>query len=682
MSNFYKDFLSTGLTTPRGRKVLGTLVLLALLSGRSAICKTKDTRYILTQIPSVDKTVSKRADRRVSWGDYVKILKTCQKTDSYTYPLILMYTIVLVTRIMMTTQLMSNISRIVKYLTKKDWPQMFDTMHKFALICFPSMIFTGLQHYLEKMVELKIQTSLTRSLTDRYFDSNRFYKLTDNNVDKIITNDVDTFSQEFVNSFNGIAKPSVDIMYLSYLLSRSLGTSNLMKFYAYFMVTTGILNAIKLPFSSFVKHRLAIDSEFKSNLSRTREYTESIAFLKGGDTEKQISDRKLYDIEQYTKKIAFYKIIPDMLDAYFIKYGGMMVGCMTIIPKIYSENFTGDSSDITEHYTLTAGLLTTLGKTIVELISVQRSLYNLEGVTARIKELTKSLDKIKSTSTEKCGDNIAIKDVDIIVPVTTQSSVCLNKLDSGAEIVMTYPAHDKISLSDTDVQTKTVRCLINNLNIVVEKDKSLVVVGNNGTGKSSLFRTLAGLWAIQDKGKISLPEKVKFIPQKSYFTIDTLYNSVCYPKCCCEDNNASSLLDKSKYVTNSDKRAVDELINEVGLTDVLDRYGYTKKIDWTSKLSGGEKQRLAVVRALYDNPEYCIMDEATSAMSDDIEEKIYQLCLTRNVTMISIVHKESLKKFHKFQLKLLGEGEWLHEPVNIEPVDIKSVDVESDEMIN
>jgi ABC-type uncharacterized transport system fused permease/ATPase subunit len=440
-----------------------------------------------------------------------------------------------------------------------------------------------------------------------------------------------------------------------------MGAPNLINFYAYFIIAIGILNVIKLPFSRFVKNKLNYESAFKTNLSRTREYTESIAFLKGGETEKIICNRKLHIIEQYTKKIAFYKIIPDMLDAYFIKYGGMMVGCMTIIPKVYSDSFTGDSSDITEHYTLISGLLSALGRTIIDLISVQKSLYNLEAVTYRIKDLAISLDNLKpDTASTTDNTDIKIKDVNIITPMAAIPSTV--NLDNMTE---------SDSLSNHHIITKLIAlenpiCLIRDLNITIKKHKSLVVIGSNGTGKSSLFRTLAGLWPIQDKGQIFLPKKVKFIPQKSYFTIDTLYNSVCYPKYCADDssslNNTKTI--QSKYITDDDKQSIDQLINEVGLDDVFKRYGHTKKIDWTSKLSGGEKQRLAIVRALYDNPEYCVMDEATSAMSNDIEEKIYLLCTKRNVTMVSIVHKESLKKFHTCQLKLLGQGEWIYEIIN------------------
>ena len=661
MPNFYKDFLSTTIATAQGKKVIGILVLLVIISGRSAIYKATDTTYILSCVPDDDTSVNKKTHNNVSYKDYVNLLNVCQKTDPYTYPLIFMYTIVLVSRIIITTRLMSNISQCVKYLTKKDWHMLIGTMHNFALICFPSMMFAGLQHYLENMVALKIQTSLTKALISRYFDSNRFYKIADNNVDKIITNDVDAFSQDFVNSFNGIAKPSVDITYLSYLLSRRMGAPNLINFYAYFIIAIGILNVIKLPFSRFVKNKLNYESAFKTNLSRTREYTESIAFLKGGETEKIICNRKLHIIEQYTKKIAFYKIIPDMLDAYFIKYGGMMVGCMTIIPKVYSDSFTGDSSDITEHYTLISGLLSALGRTIIDLISVQKSLYNLEAVTYRIKDLAISLDNLKpDTASTTDNTDIKIKDVNIITPMAAIPSTV--NLDNMTE---------SDSLSNHHIITKLIAlenpiCLIRDLNITIKKHKSLVVIGSNGTGKSSLFRTLAGLWPIQDKGQIFLPKKVKFIPQKSYFTIDTLYNSVCYPKYCADDssslNNTKTI--QSKYITDDDKQSIDQLINEVGLDDVFKRYGHTKKIDWTSKLSGGEKQRLAIVRALYDNPEYCVMDEATSAMSNDIEEKIYLLCTKRNVTMVSIVHKESLKKFHTCQLKLLGQGEWIYEIIN------------------
>jgi ABC-type uncharacterized transport system fused permease/ATPase subunit len=90
----------------------------------------------------------------------------------------------------------------------------------------------------------------------------------------------------------------------------------------------------------------------------------------------------------------------------------------------------------------------------------------------------------------------------------------------------------------------------------------------------------------------------------------------------------------------------------------------TLSVDWTEILSGGERQRLAIVRALYDNPSFCILDEATSAMSNEIEEKIYKLFLDRGITIVSIVHKESLKKFHKKQLNLLGDGQLVLSDIN------------------
>jgi ABC-type uncharacterized transport system fused permease/ATPase subunit len=100
------------------------------------------------------------------------------------------------------------------------------------------------------------------------------------------------------------------------------------------------------------------------------------------------------------------------------------------------------------------------------------------------------------------------------------------------------------------------------------------------------------------------------------------------------------------------------LIDRVGMRSVVNRYNPTDKTDWMSQLSGGEKQRLAIVRALYDNPAFCIMDEATTAMLSDIEESIFKLLIERGITIISIVHKESLLRYHKKELRLLGNGEW------------------------
>ena len=92
-------------------------------------------------------------------------------------------------------------------------------------------------------------------------------------------------------------------------------------------------------------------------------------------------------------------------------------------------------------------------------------------------------------------------------------------------------------------------------------------------------------------------------------------------------------------------------------TYLRDRHNYNI-VDWMSVLSGGEKQRLAFVRMLYKEPEFCILDEATSAISNDIEEKIFQILKDRKLTLVSIIHKESLEKYHDIKVTLYGNNKY------------------------
>ncbi|VBB18347.1 hypothetical protein YASMINEVIRUS_810 [Yasminevirus sp. GU-2018] len=644
------DVVKHSLNDKRGRQVYGVFAFVLILAYRSIISKKRDVKNIMSFVPSHLMNLSgQEKQRRLGFNDYLQIIRQCQHEDSSLYPSLLIYTSVLVSRIVLTTKLMENISTTVKFMTKKNWDGMFKSQYKFVLICLPSMILVGVQNFLEKFVETKIRASLTTSLTKKYFASKRYYRVTDQQIDKVMSNDTEGFSREFMHCYHGVVKPSTDVVYLSAVISRKIGVMNMIKFYAYFFGVANVLNMLKLPFSKLYKYKLALESDFKTNLSRTREYVEPIAFLNGGETEMRISDTKLKNVSDYANMLAVYKMVPDMLDAFFIKYGGMMIGFLIILPKVYSGNFKGDSSDITEHYTFSSGMLTTLGKTVVELISVQKDLHILDGLASRIRDAYEKLSSLKdtkdgvnfstgidqSTSMTRCEDTIKITNLSVTTPTSDTSSNTLSTSSTSSD------------LSNESVAKKY---LIENLTIDVKKGDSLVVVGSNGTGKTSLFRTLAGLWDAQNSDKIVLPKKTKFIPQRPYFTIDDFYSSIVYPK---------------TQVSDSDKKVIDELVNEVGMSDVVKRYNTTERVDWTEKLSGGEKQRLAIVRALYDYPDFCIMDEATSAMSNDVEEKIFKLCLSRGVTLISIVHKESLEKFHQKQLRLLGGGAWSYDTINV-----------------
>ncbi|MGE3912436.1 MAG: ABC transporter ATP-binding protein/permease [Chloroflexota bacterium] len=171
----------------------------------------------------------------------------------------------------------------------------------------------------------------------------------------------------------------------------------------------------------------------------------------------------------------------------------------------------------------------------------------------------------------------------------------------------------------------------------VEPGERVVVSGPSGTGKSTLFRAIAGIWPF-GQGRVSLPEgaRVLFLPQKPYIPIGTLRDAVSYPAA----GEAFS------------EEGVREALAAVNLGQLADRL--EERQNWSMSLSGGELQRLAIARALLHRPDWLFLDEATSALDAATEEMVYTVLRERlgEATIVSIVHRPPAEDFHDATIQL------------------------------
>jgi putative ATP-binding cassette transporter len=195
--------------------------------------------------------------------------------------------------------------------------------------------------------------------------------------------------------------------------------------------------------------------------------------------------------------------------------------------------------------------------------------------------------------------------------------------------------------------------LVSDLNISLNRSEKLLVVGSSGIGKSTLIRTLAGLWPFGE-GRIFLPprDKILFLPQKPYLPVGSLKDVLVYPN---GDPNISDDVLKGLLVSLNLKHLVDH-ISEVNM--------------WSQILSLGEQQYLAFGRIFLQKPEWIFMDEATSAL-DERSERILYNRLKNDLpesAVISVGHRSSLISYHGTKLTILGEGKWRLDMIN--PTDI------------
>ena len=171
--------------------------------------------------------------------------------------------------------------------------------------------------------------------------------------------------------------------------------------------------------------------------------------------------------------------------------------------------------------------------------------------------------------------------------------------------------------------------LLDNAALSLTPGNSVVVTGRSGTGKSTLFRALAGIWPF-GRGRVELPGRTMFLPQRPYIPLGSLRHVVAYP------------LPPETF----DRAAIAQALSDAGLPQFVPLLD--KDENWPQRLSGGEQQRVALSRALLAKPDWLFLDEATSNLDPEAETEIY-LTLKRllpGTTLVSIAHRPSVAQFH------------------------------------
>lgn len=342
---------------------------------------------------------------------------------------------------------------------------------------------------------------------------------------------------------------------------------------AYGGLMSGLMLYICRPLVSCFARKNEAEGIFRFALMRLRENAESIALLRGAESEKQ-TFKTAYDTV-VTRWLAIVRQHGRL--TWITNSSGPMI---PVVPLLFAapKYFSGD---------LTLGEVTQLAGAFVQ---VQMAISWLVDNYNRIAECYASARRVM-----------------VLVEASEAVEARLAGQD-GAKIDLATSADATIRLSGVSVHDPAGRPLVNSASLSLAPGDRVAVSGNSSAGKTALVRAIAGLWP-WGRGRVEKPRSLTamVMPQKPYMPMGTLRSALLYP------------FDEKPV---GDDRLI-EVLAGVGLQHLAHRLSEEDR--WDQILGTGERQRIAVARALIHAPDVLVVDDGLSSLEASAQKTLLEL---------------------------------------------------------
>jgi putative ATP-binding cassette transporter len=370
----------------------------------------------------------------------------------------------------------------------------------------------------------------------------------------------------------------------------------------YSVLATGSMVIIGRQFVRLSEANNQREAEFRYALTRLRENGESIALL-GGEKEERAGLARTFG----SLLESWRTILHQYMRTTFVSTTSGLVA--TVVPILLcAPKYLDGTMSLGDVMQASSAFLTVQGA-FSWLVDNYPRFANWSASARRITSLLVSIDALELAETKGGIKRIQRNEHDDSALRLRGVSVTL---DDGTDVI-----------HETEVD--------------IAPGEKVLIVGESGTGKSTLVRAIAGLWP-WGEGEVVMQRNSKLfmLPQKAYVPLGSLRRAATYP------------LD----VESVKAEDVREALESVGLGHLADRMD--EEGPWEQTLSGGEKQRLAFARLLIHKPDLIVMDEATSALDPDSQERLLHLIDEKipNSTLISVGHRPELEAYHGRKLVL------------------------------
>jgi len=495
------------------------------------------------------------------------------------------------------------------------WEQMI----LFCFIAGFSVAAALISYYLNQRFSINWIEWLNTELLEKWMDKRAYYKsqyMGNNldNPDQRIQQDIQSYVKTTLSLSTGVIDAVTSMISYTILLWGLAGPMTLLGIeipramvylvFAYVIFTTLIAFWLGKPLIRLNFANEKLNANYRYSLIRVKEYAESIAFYAGEKVEKS----RLYK--------QFRAVIDNMWDIVFraLKFSGfnLVVSQISVVFPLLIQ-----VSRYFEKQIKLGDLMQTLqvfGK-LHSNLSFFRNTYD-------------SFAEYKATLDRLTGFHYSVE--------AAQKQSKTDITDHPTDVIFQH----------LSVKSPMGKILIKDLNLTLTQGHSLLIQGQSGVGKTTLLRTIAGLWSYAE-GKIFCPQhNTLFLSQRPYLPQGNLLTALYYPD----------------TTENVDLAKITRVLEQVQLAHLQDRL--EQEQDWSRILSLGEQQRLAFARLLLHKPTVAFLDEASASLDEGMEYAMYRLIREElpNTTIISVGHRSTLVPLHQQQLELHTDGSWVFNP--------------------
>lgn len=495
------------------------------------------------------------------------------------------------------------------------WEQMI----LFCFIAGFSVAAALISYYLNQRFSINWIEWLNTELLEKWMDKRAYYKsqyMGNNldNPDQRIQQDIQSYVKTTLSLSTGVIDAVTSMISYTILLWGLAGPMTLLGIeipramvylvFAYVIFTTLIAFWLGKPLIRLNFANEKLNANYRYSLIRVKEYAESIAFYAGEKVEKS----RLYK--------QFRAVIDNMWDIVFraLKFSGfnLVVSQISVVFPLLIQ-----VGRYFEKQIKLGDLMQTLqvfGK-LHSNLSFFRNTYD-------------SFAEYKATLDRLTGFHYSVE--------AAQKQSKTDITDHPTDVIFQH----------LSVKSPMGKILIKDLNLTLTQGNSLLIQGQSGVGKTTLLRTIAGLWSYAE-GKIFCPQhNTLFLSQRPYLPQGNLLTALYYPD----------------TTENVDLAKITRVLEQVQLAHLQDRL--EQEQDWSRILSLGEQQRLAFARLLLHKPKVAFLDEASASLDEGMEYAMYRLVREElpNTTIISVGHRSTLVPLHQQQLELHTDGSWLFNP--------------------